>query len=297
MFILASFVSIAATKSGTIPVGYTMTSKPLIFTDTLSASQADTIDILNYQKYLQHQTVTIDLDSVDGAPSVACHLYGKVTSIGSWVEIGTPITWTTEAHDGSITSAAPLNYNFLRLILTASGTAQKVKIVSVEFKTANVYDVGSASAYVFGNGTGTVAINSSDWDITTAGVCTGLGAITSNGKFVTSDTVQAVTIKASSHIIGAGFNFATAAMVTGAADSIAITNVAFPTLAAGIEVSFIAEAANTTATRLDYNGTVKDLKEYNGAISALDGNDIRSGQYVKIAYDGAQWVMISPSGN
>lgn len=297
MFIFASLMSIAATKTGVIPVGYTMTARPLVFTDTLSASQADTIDITNYQRYLQHQTVTIDLDSVSGTPSVACHLYGKVTSIGAWVEIGTPITWTSDASDGSITSAAPLNYNFLRLILTASGTTQRVKIVSVEFKTANVYDVGSASAYVFGNGTGTVAINSSDWDISTTGVMTGIGAITSNGKFVTSDTVQAVTIKASSHIIGAGFNFANAGMVTGSGDSIVITNVAFPTLVAGIEVSFIAEAANTTATRLDYNGTVKDLKEYNGAISALDGNDIRSGQYVKIAYDGTRWVMISPSGN
>ena len=38
-------------------------------------------------------------------------------------------------------------------------------------------------------------------------------------------------------------------------------------------------------------------KEYNGAIGALDANDIRSGQVVTIVYDGTQWVMMSPSGN
>ena len=72
----------------------------------------------------------------------------------------------------------------------------------------------------------------------------------------------------------------------------------FPALAAGLAITFIAEAANTGAATLAIDGgDAKDIKEYNGAIGALDANDIRSGQVVTIVYDGTQWVMMSPSGN
>lgn len=72
----------------------------------------------------------------------------------------------------------------------------------------------------------------------------------------------------------------------------------FPALAAGLAITFVAEAANTTAVTLAIDGgTAKAIGEYNGAYSALDANDIRSGQLVTIVYDGTQWVMMSPSGN
>jgi len=230
---------------------------------------AGTLGVTGAQSNSSTVTVTKDGDNVVIDPSTDLHVI-----------------------DVQINSASKFNIDTTGIVNTAG-----------QIKSANGVDLGTSKALTgttgltVGAGTETVAINSSDWDITATGVATGLGAITSNGKVTTSDSIQAATVKATGQIVGAGFNFASASMVTGAADSICVTNAAFPTLAAGVEVSFIAEAANTTATRLDYNGTVDDLKEYNGAIGDLDGNDIRSGQYVKIAFDGTQWVMMSPSGN
>lgn len=155
---------------------------------------------------------------------------------------------------------------------------------------------GTAPAVVLGSTDGTVAINSNDWIIGTTGIVTGLGDVTSDGKILTTDTVTAATIQATAQVIGAGFNFATAAQVTGSADSISITNIALPTLAAGVQVIFVAEADNTGAATLTYNGTEKNIYEASD-ISALEANDIRNTSIVVLIYDGTQWQQISQSGN
>jgi hypothetical protein len=67
-----------------------------------------------------------------------------------------------------------------------------------------------ATALVIGAGTETVAINSSDWDIGVTGIVTGIGNVTSNGKILTTDTVQAAVIQAT-----AGVNLGTSQALVG----------------------------------------------------------------------------------
>lgn len=187
--IFAAIISDAANRTATIRTGLTTIAPGLTFSasDTIITSGTYTVTITNPQRYLQHQTFTTTLSVGSGSPSVAITAYGKVTSGGSWVQIGDPVTWTSTGNNPvAITSAAPLNYNYLKVAYVCSGATQKVAVTSFEAKTANVYDVGSASAYVFGNGTGTVAINSSDWDISATGVMTGMGASTFDGAITAS---------------------------------------------------------------------------------------------------------------
>ncbi len=98
--------------------------------------------------------------------------------------------------------------------------------------------------------------------------------------------------------IGVSYRFATASMVAGTADAITIDFTPnFPALVAGLEVKFIAEAANTGAATLAIDGgTAKNIYE-SSDVSALEANDIRSGAMVHLIYDGTQFQMISQSGN
>ncbi len=152
-------------------------------------------------------------------------------------------------------------------------------------------EAGGTGVLTLGDAGSTTAITSSDWAIGATGIATGMGAITSDGKITTSDTIQAVSF------LGA-INFATPGMITGTADSIVITNNSFPALAAGVMVIFIAEADNTGAVEIDYNGTVDNLYETGGAAAnACDANDVRIGTIQMIVFDGTQWQQISNSGN
>jgi len=93
-------------------------------------------------------------------------------------------------------------------------------------------------------------------------------------------------------------NFADATAVAGTGDAITIDFTADVTVAVGTQIWFFAEAANTTNVTINIDGAgAVAVEEYNGAQSALDGNDIRSGQYVGIVWNGTAYVMITPSGN
>lgn len=99
-------------------------------------------------------------------------------------------------------------------------------------------------------------------------------------------------------LVAGGYNFATAAMVTGSADSIVINFTPdLPTLAAGQCISFVAEASNTGAVNLYVDGGAAKAVYEASDISALDANDIRSGAVVTLVYDGTQWQQTSQSGN
>lgn len=94
------------------------------------------------------------------------------------------------------------------------------------------------------------------------------------------------------------YNFADATAVAGGADAITIDFAPDLTIALGTGFRFIAEAANTGAATINVDGAgAVALEEYNGAQSALDANDIRSGQIVEVAWNGTAYVMLSASGN
>jgi hypothetical protein len=259
LFILAigMVVSMAANRTGTIKTGFTTLAVPMTFgaSDTINTSETVTIIVTNLQKYMQHQTFTTALTSVSGSPSVTITAYGKVNSGDSWTQIGTPVTWTTTA-TATISSTAPLNYNYLKVAYVASGATQQTKITSFAIKTANVYDIGSASAFVIGDGTPTIQINSSDWDIGTTGNMTGFGTIAANGLITATGgatiTGAAVNLNASSNFavnIGTG-STASAVTIGGGSNTVAVnsTNYSVSTTGVGIGLKLGTPVLNTTGT-------------------------------------------------
>lgn len=196
------------TRTASIQQGYTTLAYPLSLGATDFVQADDTLDIVvtNPQKYFQHQTFTTTMTTVSGSPSVTITAYGKVNSGDSWVAIGSPSTWTSSSNNPvTITSTSAKNYNYLLLEFVASGTTQKAKVSTFAVKTANVYDATSTGATIagaainlnassnyavnintgsstgalsLGGGSGTVAVNSTIWDVTATGLATGLRSVT-----------------------------------------------------------------------------------------------------------------------
>lgn len=144
--------SYAANKSGTIPTGQTMLSRPFTFaaSDTVVTGTTTTYLISNLQKYSQNQVFTIGLTVVTGTHNMAITAYGKVAYGGSlaggtWVQIGTPITWVTASNNGAITSTSPLNYNYFKVTFVENGSACKALVSQFEIKTSNAFDIPASS--------------------------------------------------------------------------------------------------------------------------------------------------------
>lgn len=223
LFIFGALInSIAADRQGVIPTGQTMLSRPFTFTaaDSVVTGTVTTYLISNLQKYSQNQVFTIGLTAVTGTHNMTITAYGKVAYGGSlaggtWVQIGTPITWVTAANNGAITSTSPVNYNYFKVTFSDAGSACKSTISQFEIKTSNAFDIpassgtltisrategevtvqvkddnanaaatyraGGTGALTLGASTGTTAITSSDWAISATGVMTGMGAATHDG--------------------------------------------------------------------------------------------------------------------
>lgn len=275
LLIVVATVSNGADRTGNIPTGLTQLSPSMAMTvtDAIDASQTVNFTIINKQKYLQHQTFTVTLDNQTGTTDVAITGYGKVNLADNYTQIGDPVTLSADG-TATITSATPKNYNYLKVALVAGAGAQHSHITSFAVKTANVFDITSAglvamtsgatinggivainassnnatnintgttnAALNLGGGSGTVAINSSDWDITTTGVMTGIGAITSNGLITGSAgatlTGAAINLNASSNFvtnIGTGSTDA-AVTIGGGSNTLAINTTSWDISTAGV---------------------------------------------------------------
>lgn len=147
MLATLSVVGISADRTFYIKEGLTMINPAPVLglSDTVDVSDTVTFSITNLQKYYQHQSFTVGLTTVSGSPSVVITAYGKITASAEWVQIGSPITWTTVANNGTISSVNPANYNYLKVVFISSAAAQKTKITTFEAKTANVYSIPSSS--------------------------------------------------------------------------------------------------------------------------------------------------------
>lgn len=233
LFIFVALInSNAGNRQGTIPTGQTMLSAPFVFTaaDTVVTGTVTTYLISNLQKYMQNQVFTIGLTSVTGTHNMTITAYGKVAyggslSGGTWVQIGTPITWVTAANNGAITSTSPVNYNYFKVTFSDAGSACKALVSQFEIKTSNAYDIpassgtltisrategavtiqtkdndanaatnyraGGTGALTLGNASGTTAIASSDWAINATGIATNMG--TFNGLTILNSKARLVT--------------------------------------------------------------------------------------------------------
>jgi len=223
-------------RTGVIPPEMTMLSRPMVFTsaDTITTSDTTNITIYNPQAYMQHQVFTYTIEETSGTPNITVIAYGKVSSDGSWVQIGSTQTWDEEADNPqTISSTTPINYNYLKVEFAADGTTQKSTILTFEVRTAFAHETPSTSgtvtftrttsgtvtltsadddanaaltlaaggtgALTLGDANSTTAITSSDWAIDATGAATGLGAITADGLITAN---AGVTLGAGDDLIG-----------------------------------------------------------------------------------------------
>lgn len=135
----------------------------------------------------------------------------------------------------------------------------------------------------------------------TTGNFTFYGNVTAASSSLFADSLgisgnASVTGNFVSDMVAPSYNFATASMVTGDGDSIAVDFDPDLTIAPGLTVEFVAEAANTGATTINVDGTIDAVTEGSDQ-SALEADDIRSGMYVVLKFDGTNWQQVSQSGN
>jgi hypothetical protein len=195
--------SIATDRTGNIPLGLTMLSPAMSLTaaDSINASDTIVFTINNAQKYMQFQVFTVTLDEISGSASVAITAYGKVTSTSSYVQIGSPVTLTNDG-TATITATAPINYNYLKVELIASGATQHSHITSFIVKTSNAYNIpaNSGTLTVSRADAGTVTITSAD-NNSDAALTVAAGG---SGALTLGDTGSATTVTSNGTITVTG---------------------------------------------------------------------------------------------
>jgi len=202
---------------------------------------------------------------------------------------------------GSSTSNIALNTNKFTVAGASGNTliAGTLQVTGAQTSTGLVTANGGVTlgtnVDLIGSSSSDIAINTDKFTVAGA---TG-NTVVAGTLAVTGAQANTALVTANGGVVSTLYNFASATAVGGSGDAITMNfSPDLPTLAVGLAITFVAEAANTTAVTLAVDGgTAKAIGEYNGAYSALDANDIRSGQLVTIVYDGTQWVMMSPSGN
>lgn len=202
---------------------------------------------------------------------------------------------------GSSTSDIALNTNKFTVAGASGNTliAGTLQVTGAQTSTGLITANGGVTLGgdddLIGSATSDITINTDKFTVAGA---TG-NTVVAGTLAVTGAHTNTALVTANGGVVSTNYNFASAAVVGGTGDAMTMNFAPdFPALAVGLAVTFVAEAANTTAVTLAIDGgAAKAIGEYNGAYSALDANDIRSGQLVTIVYDGTQWVMMSPSGN
>ena len=176
---------------------------------------------------------------------------------------------------------------------TISGAAINLN-ASSNFAT-NINTGTTNAALTLGGGSGTVAVNSSDWGISTAGVMTGIGAITSDGAMATTSTLAvgtwlkvgeqtAVVVSAGSIITPTGtLQPLTSASSVAGSTSTAIAN---GTTAGDLLILRNANASDT----ITINGTGANVECKSD--KALGSQDT-----LMLIWNGSDWVCLSLSDN
>lgn len=141
----------------------------------------------------------------------------------------TDINATTAAFSGRITGTGGA---------TITGAATNIN-ASSNFAT-NIGTGTTNAAVTIGGGSNTVAINSSDWDITTTGVMTGIGAITADGLITGTAGATlsgaAINLNASSNFavnVGTGSTNA-AISIGGGSNTVAVNSSSWDVTTAGV---------------------------------------------------------------
>lgn len=211
---LVAFGSMAVnrTKSpaGVVLTGQGILSTPMSFsvsTDYVSQDDTFYIPVTSRQLYTQTDQCSITLDSISGSPSITLQMQGKVFIGDAWSNIGSSGTWDEEADNPlSLTYTTANTNRYFRVVLIASSTTQHSHITAFEWKTtltaggttSTGVNIGTSqaiwgtTAMTIGTGAQTVAVNSSDWDISATGNMTGIGTIATDGLVTASAGVKII---------------------------------------------------------------------------------------------------------
>lgn len=200
LIVIASMAQ-ARTKTPTAVVltGQSTLSTPMKFsatTDYVSNDDTLYIDVIAKQYVTCVQRVSVSLTKISGAPNVTIQLQGKVFVGDTYANIGSAGTYTADTDNPVVVTYTTANtYRYFRVSLIGNSTVQHSHMLAFEFQDTHTsggtnltgINIGTNQAIwgttgmTVGNGAQTVAVNSSDWDISATGVMTGIGAITTNG--------------------------------------------------------------------------------------------------------------------
>ncbi len=143
----------------------------------------------------------------------------------------------------------------------------------------NINTGASSGTVTIGGGSGLVAINSSDWDITSAGAMTGIGAITMDGLLTgtagATITGAAISLNASSNF---GVNIATGTSTgTVAIGGTGIMAIDIGTGGTGAKTITIGDAASTGTTAIKAGSGGVNINASNGTVATNIGTGTSTG--------------------
>jgi len=139
--------------------------------------------------------------------------------------------------------------NLVDVLTLTGGSVNGTPIGATTASTAAFTTLSSTGVSAIGNGTATVVIDSSDWDISATGAMTGIGAITTDGAYTQSGT-GANTLSGATTFSAAG----TALVVTNAATigtTLGVTGLATLSAGASVAGNIVPSVNNTQALGTD----------------------------------------------
>jgi hypothetical protein len=188
---------------------------------------------------------------------------------------------------------------------TISGATTSLN-ASSNFAT-NINTGSSSGAVTIGGNSGTVAINSSDWDITTTGAMTGIGALTADGAWFTSSTIGAGGAISATGAINsaAGVTAGTFLVLTKAANVSVVADSTITPLASYQPITAAATCGTASIAPLAAGTVLRLINVGSNTITITDtgtlmlSGDIALGQYdsLLLLSDGTNWVQMGTSNN
>jgi hypothetical protein len=235
-------------------------------------------------------------------------IYDGTTFYPAWgIGVNGVSYFTKTGNNLTTTTGDTIGEKSANLYLSGTTSVNGTLTSTAKISAGNGVDLGTnkaltgTTAITIGNNGQTIAVNSSDWDISATGVVTGFGLMTidsnivmQNGEIISNAVNGTIDIGAAA-MSASLYNWVPASGITGTADTVLINTIPDITVATGTRISFINEIANTGATVVAIDGgAYVALEEYAvGTKNALDANDMIIGQPCEIMYNGSEWILIS----
>lgn len=176
---------------------------------------------------------------------------------------------------------------------TISGATTSIN-ASSNFGT-NINTGTSSGALALGGGSGTVAVDSSDWDISTTGAMTGIGAITSDGAVATTSSLGVGTwfkmTQAATVAVGAGATITPLGTMQPITSTTGVTTSTSTAIANGTTAGDLLILRNANASdTITIDGT-------GGNVECKSDRALGAQDTLTLIWNGADWVCLSFADN